>query len=79
MAKTYRVGIVWEYTPDENNYLHWEDEYMIEDKDKDEDFVPRPEGQLITLLQNELGEAITNGLNRDELWSMISVEVVKEN
>jgi hypothetical protein len=79
MAKTYRVGIVWEYTPDENNYLHWEDEYMIEDKDKDEDFVPRPEGQLITLLQNELGEAITNGLNRDELWSMISVEVVEEN
>jgi hypothetical protein len=79
MAKTYRVGIVWEYTPDENNYLHWEDEYMIEDEDKDEDFVPRPEGQLITLLQNELGEAITNGLNRDELWSMISVEVVKEN
>jgi hypothetical protein len=79
MAKTYRVGIVWEYTPDENNYLHWEDEYEIEDEDKDEDFVPRPEGQLITLLQNELGEAITNGLNRDELWNMISVEVVEEN
>jgi hypothetical protein len=79
MAKTYRVGIVWDYTPDENNYLHWEDEYMIEDKDKDEDFVPRPEQQLITLLQNELGEAITNGLNRDELWSMISVKVVEEN
>jgi hypothetical protein len=79
MAKTYRVGIVWEYTPDENNYLHWEDEYKIEDEDKDEDFVPRPEGQLITLLQNELGEAITNGLNRDELWSMIRVEVVEEN
>ena len=35
MAKTYRVGIVWEYTPDENNYLHWEDEYEIEDEDKD--------------------------------------------
>jgi hypothetical protein len=79
MGKTYRVGIVWEYTPDENNYLHWEDEYEIEDEDKDEDFVPRPEGQLITLLRNELGEAITNGLNRDELWNMISVEVVEEN
>jgi len=79
MAKTYRVGIVWEYTPDENNYLHWEDEYEIEDEDKDEDFVPRPEGQLITLLKNELGEAITNGLNRDELWNMITIEVVEEN
>jgi len=79
MGKTYRVGIVWEYTPDENNYLHWEDEYEIEDEDKDEDFVPRPKGQLITLLRNELGEAITNGLNRDELWNMISVEIVEEN
>ncbi|CAB4137454.1 hypothetical protein UFOVP325_40 [uncultured Caudovirales phage] len=79
MGKTYRVGIVAEYTPDENNYLHWEDEYEIEDEDKDEDFVPRPETQLITLLRNELWEIIHNGINRDELYSMITIEVIEEN
>ena len=79
MSKTYRVGITFDYQPDENNYLDWEDEYMIEDEDKDEDFEPRPENQLITFLRNELWEIITNANKHDRLYEMISVKIVEEN
>lgn len=76
MPKTYRVGITWNYTPDKNNFLDWEDEYEIEDDEKDEDFVARSEEELITFLKNEMSEAIYNGLKYDELYEMIDVEVI---
>jgi len=76
MPKTYRVGISWDYTPDENNFLDWEDEYEIEDDEKDEDFQPRTEEEFITFLKNEMSEAIYNGLKYDDLWNMIEVEII---
>lgn len=73
MAK-YTVGITWDYFPDKNNYLDWEDEYESEDEVE-----PRSEERLINLLRSEMEEAIFNGLNRHELGSMIEVLVVDEN
>jgi hypothetical protein len=78
MAKTYKVGISWDYTPDKNNYLDWEDEYGIQEEDKDEDFVARSEEELIDFLKNEMTEAIYNGLKYNDIWNMIDVEVVDD-
>ncbi len=78
MAKTYKVGISWDYTPDKNNYLDWEDEYGIQEEDKDEDFVARSEEELINFLKNEMTEAIYNGLKYNDIWNMIDVEVVDD-
>jgi hypothetical protein len=78
MAKTYKVGISWDYTPDDNNYLDWEDEYEIQEEDKDEDFVARSEEELINFLKNEMTEAIYNGLKYNDIWNMIDVEVVDD-
>ncbi len=78
MAKTYKVGISWDYTPDKNNYLDWEDEYGIQEEDKDEDFVARSEEELINFLKNEMTEAIYNGLKYNDIWNLIDVEVVDD-
>lgn len=73
MAK-YSVGIVMEFEVDENNYLHWEEQYESEDKVE-----PRTKNELMVILQNEYEETIWTSLKRNELFHMISIDEVKEN
>jgi hypothetical protein len=76
MPKKYVVSLVVEYEPDENNYLNWEDEYQIEDKDKGEDFVARTEQNLITILRREVVEMVANAI---DIYNLFSVEVEEVN
>ena len=69
MPRTYKVGIVVEYTPDENNMLHWEDETDT----------PRNEDELIHKLKNEVEEIIWDATKRNEVWNLIDlIEVVND-
>jgi len=69
MPKIYKIGIVVEYTPDENNMLEWEDETDT----------PRNEDELIYKLRSEVEEIIWDATRRNELWHMIGViEVVND-
>jgi hypothetical protein len=69
MPKTYKIGIVVEYTPDENNRLEWEDETDT----------PRNEDELIHFLKNEVEEIIWDATKRNELWHSIDlIEVVND-
>lgn len=63
MSKTYKIGIVFEYTPDENNRLEWEDETDT----------PRNEDELIHFLKNEVEEIIWDATKRNELWHSIDL------
>jgi hypothetical protein len=63
MSKTYKIGIVVEYTPDENNRLEWEDETDT----------PRNEDELIHFLKNEVEEIIWDATKRNELWNSIDL------
>ena len=63
MSKTYKIGIVVEYTPDENNMLEWEDETDT----------PRNEDELIHFLKNEVEEIIWDATKRNELWHSIDL------
>lgn len=63
MSKTYKIGIVVEYTPDENNRLEWEDE----------NDTPRNEDELIHFLKNEVEEIIWDATKRNELWHSIDL------
>lgn len=63
MPKTYKIGIVVEYTPDENNRLEWEDETDT----------PRNEDELIHFLKNEVEEIIWDATKRNELWHNIDL------
>lgn len=63
MPKTYKIGIVVEYTPDENNRLEWEDE----------NDTPRNEDELIHFLKNEVEEIIWDATKRNELWHSIDL------
>lgn len=63
MPKTYKIGIVVEYTPDENNRLEWEDETDT----------PRNEDELIHFLKNEVEEIIWDATKRNELWHSIDL------
>lgn len=75
MNKTYKVGIVVEYTPDMYNYLEWEDEYNNEDEHNQ----TRTEDELIYKLKSEVEEIIWDATKRNELWQMIGViEVVND-
>jgi hypothetical protein len=75
MPKTYKVGIVVEYTPDMYNYLEWEDEYNNEDEHNQ----TRTEDELIHKLKSEVEEIIWNASNHNELWHIIDViEVVND-
>ena len=69
MSKTYKIGIVVEYTPDENNMLEWEDETDT----------PRNEDELIHKLKNEVEEIIWDATKRNEVWHLIDlIEVVND-
>jgi hypothetical protein len=74
MAKIYVAKIEVEYEVDDNNYLHWEDNYEIKDKDKDEDFEPRSIGELIGSITNELAEIVYDGIRNYTIETMITVE-----
>jgi hypothetical protein len=75
MPKTYKVGIVVEYTPDMYNYLEWEDEYNNEDEHNQ----TRTEDELIHKLKSEVEEIIWNATKRNELWHSIDlIEVVND-
>ena len=73
MEKIYRLSIVSDYEPDENNYLEWEDEYGLEDEDKDEDFKPRTEEELKALLKREFIEWLNGGNFSD----IVSIEIIE--
>jgi hypothetical protein len=76
MGKVFVAKIEVEYEVDENNYLHWEDEYEIED----EDFEPRSKEELIKLIAYELADIIYDASKRDgDLLKMISIEENGEN
>lgn len=79
MPKKYVVSLVVEYKPDENNYLDWEDEYEIEDEDKDEDFVARTEQELTNKVVCEVVEMVENAQNHGEVHELFSVEVEEVN
>ena len=69
MPKTYKIGIVVEYTPDENNMLEWEDETDT----------PRNEDELIHKLKNEVEEIIWDATKRNEVWNLLDlIEVVND-
>jgi hypothetical protein len=75
MPKTYKIGIVVEYTPDMYNYLEWEDEYNNEDEHNQ----TRTEDELIYKLRSEVEEIIWDATKRNELWHMIDlIEVVND-
>lgn len=73
MSKKYSVGIVFEYDADENNYLHWEDEYEIKEADKDEDFEPRNQSKLLELIKHEFLTVIT----QQDVSDMVFIEEMK--
>jgi hypothetical protein len=72
MAK-YRIGIVFEYETDSNGYFDWEDEYEIEEEDKDEDFEPRSQSKLLELIKREFLEVI----EQQDVSDMVTIEEVK--
>ena len=72
MGKIYVAKIEVEYEVDENNFLHWEDNYEIEDKDKD--FETRTLGELINDITNELAEIVYDGIRNYTIENMITVE-----
>ena len=75
MPKTYKIGIVVEYTPDMYNYLEWEDEYNNEDEHNQ----TRTEDELIHKLKSEVEEIIWDATKRNELWHSIDlIEVVND-
>lgn len=74
MGKIYVAKIEVEYEVDENNFLHWEDKYEIEDEDKDEDFEPRSLGELINSITNELAEIVYDGIRNYTIENMITVK-----
>jgi len=65
--KIYVAKIEVEYEVDENNYLHWEDEYQTETG-----VMPRPETQLFSVLRNELWDTMIEGSN--QIYNTITVE-----
>jgi hypothetical protein len=73
MKKVFIAKVENEFVVDENNYLHWEDEYEIDDKDKDEDFKPRSKDELIRIIANELAETIYQGIKNYNIVESIIV------
>lgn len=63
MGKVFVAKIENEFEVDENNYLHWEDEYEIDDNEKGEDFKPRSNDELIKIIISELTETISVSVN----------------
>jgi hypothetical protein len=63
MSKIYIAKIEVEYEVDENNNLHWE-----------EDFEPRTKEKLVDLLKNELDQIIFSGVQSNQIYDMITVE-----
>lgn len=73
MGKVFIAKIESEFDVDENNYLHWEDEYEIDDNEKDEDFKPRTRDELIRIIANELAETIYLGIKDYSIGESIVV------
>lgn len=75
--KEYKLSISVEYVPDENNYLDWEDQYEAEENEYEDEVEPRTEEELIDKLKNELAEMVFNGVKYNDLYDMITVEVIE--
>jgi hypothetical protein len=75
MGKVYVAKLEFEYIVDENNYLDWEDEYEIEDEDKDESFEPRTLGELLSLLKDEFADTLL----QIEIRDCVSIEERETN
>jgi hypothetical protein len=79
MGKVFVAKFENEFDVDENNYLSWEDEYEIEDEEKDEDFKPRSKDDLIRIIANELAETIYQGIKNYNIVESIVVLEKGEN
>lgn len=77
MPKRYKVSIESTYEPDGNNYLEWEDEYLAEEDEFEEEVEPRAEKELIEKLKHELIEMVFNGVKYNDLYDMVTVEVIE--
>jgi hypothetical protein len=75
MGKLFVAKLEFEYIVDENNYLDWEDEYEIEDEDKDENFEPRTLGELLSLLKDEFADTLL----QIEIRDCVSIEERETN
>ena len=79
MGKVFLAKIEAEFDVDENNYLHWEEQYEIEDKDKDEEFKPRSKDDLIRVITYELAEIVYQGIKSYNIEESIVVIEKGEN
>ena len=73
MGKVFVAKFENEFEVDENNYLHWEEQYEIEDNEKDEDFKPRTRDELIRIIANELAETIYQQIRNYSIGESIVV------